>query len=144
MKLKSLFTSISSLSPAPTPTTSPPPITSGGPVSSPLRDPSPVSCRQFSLQYHIEGRILGSGGFGTVHAAVRVADGLRVTVKEVPRGSVSDSMMEDSEPLEVRLLQTVASVPGVIRLLESFMETSRMRTSWWRNIGRLENQHSGS
>jgi len=90
-------------------------------VSSPLRDPSPVSCRQFSLQYHIEGRILGSGGFGTVHAAVRVADGLRVAVKEVPRGSVSDSMMEDSEPLEVRLLQTVASVPGVIRLLDYFV-----------------------
>jgi len=116
MKLKSLLKRMSSISQ----NSSNCSVTSE-PVSSPLRDPSPVSCRQFSLQYHIEGRILGSGGFGTVHAAVRVADGLRVAVKEVPRGSVSDSMMEDSEPLEVRLLQTVASVPGVIRLLDYFV-----------------------
>jgi len=116
MKLKSLLKRMSSIS-----QNSSNCSMSSEPVSSPLRDPSPVSCRQFSLQYHIEGRILGSGGFGTVHAAVRVTDGLRVAVKEVPRGSVSDSMMEDSIPLEVRLLQTVASVPGVIRLLDYFV-----------------------
>jgi len=119
MKLKSLLKRMSSISQNSSNCSST--DSSSEPVSSPLRDPSRVSCRQLSLQYHIEGRILGSGGFGTVHAAVRLTDGLRVAVKEVPRGSVSDCGMEDVIPLEVRLLQTVASVPGVIRLLDYFV-----------------------
>eukprot|EP00092_Neocalanus_flemingeri_P016343 GFUD01017692.1.p1 GENE.GFUD01017692.1~~GFUD01017692.1.p1 ORF type:complete len:314 (+),score=79.30 GFUD01017692.1:26-967(+) len=74
--------------------------------------------REFSKEYKLEG-VLGRGGFGTVRSATRKSDGMKVAVKEV----IKDRMIaveSDNVPLEVVLLQQVADVPGVIRLLDYF------------------------
>ena len=70
--------------------------------------------------YREEG-VIGKGGFGTVRSAVRREDGLRVAIKEVSKDRIV--AMEDNIPLEVVLLQQVADVPGVIRLLDYFETT---------------------
>ena len=74
--------------------------------------------RDFPKEFKLEG-VLGIGGFGTVHSAVRKCDGMKVAVKEV----IKDNMIAigiDNVPLEVLLLQHIADVPGVIRLLDFF------------------------
>lgn len=73
----------------------------------------------FQSQYKLKG-ILGKGGFGTVHAGVRKADGLLVAVKEVSKERVLDFTYGDNLPLEIALMQQVADVPGVIRLIDYF------------------------
>ena len=67
--------------------------------------------------YKVE-EVIGKGGFGTVHSAVRRDDGLRVAIKEVAKNRAVT--VKDNVPLEVVLLQLVADVPGVIRLLDYF------------------------
>ena len=75
--------------------------------------------QSFQTQYKIQG-ILGKGGFGTVHAAVRKSDGLMVAVKEVPKERVLAYSGDGQLPLEVALMQQVADVPGVVKLLDHF------------------------
>ena len=91
-----------------------------GPTATPLREAMATSRRDLRLLYEVDDRLLGKGGFGEVHAATRRCDGLRVAVKEVRRSTVPPSMLEEGLPLEVRLLQAVEDVPGVIRLLDYF------------------------
>merc|ERR1712168_1754879 len=77
---------------------------------------------EFQSKYKIKG-VLGKGGFGVVHAAVRKSDGLQVALKEVCK----DKVMEDDGniPLEIALLQEVSSIPGVVALLDYYdMPTS--------------------
>jgi len=86
------------------------------------KDSKPIA-RDFSRHYRLEG-VLGTGGFGTVHCAVRKSDGVKVAVKEV----FKDSMIVhggDNVPLEVALLQQVSDVPGVIRLLDYYDSMDR-------------------
>ena len=73
--------------------------------------------QQFRGQYKID-QILGRGGFGTVHSAVRKCDGMKVAVKEVTKDQMI--AVQDNVPLEIVLLQQVADVPGVVRLLDYF------------------------
>ena len=73
--------------------------------------------REFNRQYRV-GKVLGRGGFGTVHSATRNSDGAKVAVKEISKDVVV--VMEDNIPLEIVLLQQVADVPGVVRLLDYF------------------------
>jgi len=77
----------------------------------------------FQSQYKLKG-VLGKGGFGIVHAAIRKSDGLHVAVKEVPKDRVLEYTMDDKIPLEVALMQQVADVPGVIRLIDFFDMTN--------------------
>ena len=72
--------------------------------------------RDFTKEFKLGG-VLGRGGFGTVHSAVRISDGMQVAVKEVIKDNV---IFKDNVPLEVLLLQQVSDVPGVIRLLDFF------------------------
>jgi len=73
--------------------------------------------RDFHRLYSLEG-ILGKGGFGTVHAGVRRRDGEQVAVKEVIKSLVNSE--DNNIPLEVRLMQQVNDVPGVIRMIDFF------------------------
>ena len=73
--------------------------------------------REFTRLYRV-GKVLGRGGFGTVHSAIRSSDGAEVAVKEISKDAVV--AMEDNIPLEIVLLQQVADVPGVVRMLDYF------------------------
>jgi len=74
--------------------------------------------RQFNKEFKLGG-VLGVGGFGTVHSAVRTSDGLKVAVKEIMKDNVI-AVGKNNLPLEVLLLQQVSDLPGVIRLLDYF------------------------
>ena len=73
------------------------------------------------LPYKVTG-LLGKGGFGVVYSGVRVQDGLSVAIKEVPVNKVLEWSMlgERSVPMELRLLYSCQSVPGVVRLIDFY------------------------
>merc|ERR1712198_234982 len=73
----------------------------------------------FQSQYKIKG-ILGRGGFGVVHSGIRKEDGQQVAIKEVSKDKVLAYTNSENIPLEIALMQQVADVPGVIRLLDYF------------------------
>jgi len=75
--------------------------------------------RQFSQLYKV-GDELGKGGFGMVYAAVRKADKLQVAVKEVYKVKIIKKTSDGRIPLEVALMQQVAKVPGVIKIIDWF------------------------
>merc|ERR1712013_915304 len=84
-----------------------------------LEESSQVKDREFSKLYKLGGE-LGKGGFGVVYAAVRRADKLQVAVKEVYKAKIIKKTADGKIPLEVALMQQVADVPGVIKILDWF------------------------
>jgi len=87
-----------------------------------LEESSEVKDREFSKLYKLGGE-LGKGGFGVVYAAVRRADKLQVAVKEVYKAKIIKKTSDGKIPLEVALMQQVADVPGVIKILDWFEST---------------------
>jgi len=87
-----------------------------------LEGSSEVKDREFSKLYKLGGE-LGKGGFGVVYAAVRRADKLQVAVKEVYKAKIIKKTADGKVPLEVALMQQVADVPGVIKILDWFEST---------------------
>ena len=74
--------------------------------------------RSFDKEYQIVSMV-GKGGFGTVHKAIRKTDGEVVAVKIVAKDKVL-SVEENNLPLEIALLRQVSDVPGVVKLLDYF------------------------
>jgi len=76
----------------------------------------------FQSQYKITG-VLGRGGFGIVHSAI-YKDGTKdrqdVAIKEVNKDKILAYAGSENIPLEIALMQQVADVPGVIRLIDYF------------------------
>merc|ERR1712088_711694 len=75
----------------------------------------------FEEAYRV-GAVLGKGGFGIVYAGVRSKDKREVATKHVARNKVEHwaNLNGKRVPLELKLLHSVQSVSGVIRLLDFF------------------------
>jgi serine/threonine protein kinase len=75
----------------------------------------------FERAYRV-GEVLGKGGFGTVYAGLRNADGLHVAIKHVAKNKVTDWAVVGGKrvPIELKLLHQVQLVDGVIQLLDFY------------------------
>jgi len=75
----------------------------------------------FERAYRV-GDVLGKGGFGTVYAGTRLRDGRQVAIKHVAKAKVTewDELEGKRVPLELRLLQSVQNVSGVIQLIDFY------------------------
>jgi len=73
-------------------------------------------------------QVIGTGGFGTVYAAIRRSDGLPVAIKHVMKNKVSDWIQPDDNrsncssaiPMEIYLLQRVNHIEGIAHLLDYY------------------------
>jgi len=75
----------------------------------------------FENSYKVES-VLGSGGFGTVYAGIRRKDGKLVAIKHIAKDKVTEWGQFNGQvvPLEICLLNKVAQVDGVIKLLDYY------------------------
>jgi len=82
---------------------------------------SKVAKQSFESSYRV-GEVLGKGGFGTVYAGIRTRDSKRVAIKHVAKNKVTDwgTLNGYKVPLELKLLISVQSVTGVIKLIDYY------------------------
>merc|ERR1711973_982226 len=92
-----------------------------GAVSSTSSVPQKRSKASFKQSYRVDN-VLGKGGFGVVYAGVRIRDGREVAIKHVARNKVTEWTVYNDKmvPLELQLLYSVQSVPGVIKLIDYY------------------------
>ena len=82
---------------------------------------SPLSSYKTFPSRYIKSHVLGEGGFGVVHAAIRVSDGVPVAIKEILKKSVTKwrSIEGVCVPLEYCLLRQVSHIDGVVKVLDA-------------------------
>ena len=75
----------------------------------------------FERAYRV-GEVLGKGGFGTVYAGTRLADGRQVAIKHVAKSKVTEWTEFEGKrvPLELKLLSSVQNIEGVIQLIDFY------------------------
>ena len=75
----------------------------------------------FERAYRV-GEVLGKGGFGTVYAGTKLADGRHVAIKHVAKNKVTQWTEFEGKrvPLEMKLLSTVQNIDGVIQLIDFY------------------------
>ena len=75
----------------------------------------------FEQVYQVKD-LLGKGGFGKVYYGTRIHDMKEVAIKHVGKNKVTEwTVMNDQKvPMELKLLYSVQSVNGVIKLLDFF------------------------
>merc|ERR1712203_1303771 len=80
-----------------------------------------INEQSFEEAYRV-GAVLGKGGFGIVYAGVRSKDKREVAIKHVARNKVEHwaNLNGKRVPLELKLLHSVQTVSGVIRLLDFY------------------------
>lgn len=69
------------------------------------------------------GNLIGSGGFGHVYSGTRLLDNLPVAIKIVAKEKVNDwhtLANHQRVPIEISLLQRVASLPGCVCILDYY------------------------
>ena len=76
----------------------------------------------FETEYILKS-VIGRGGYGTVHRAIRKSDSLEVAVKIIPKDLIPPHDTENV-PMEVKMLRQVSDIPGVVKLLDYFETTS--------------------
>jgi len=72
---------------------------------------------------YIVNHVIGSGGFGTVYAGSRKADGKPIAVKHIARAKVTEWVEENGQrlPIEISLLQRATHLSaGVVQLLDYY------------------------
>merc|ERR1719334_3145692 len=80
--------------------------------------------RQGAIKHVAKAKVTewDKGGFGTVYAGTRLADGRQVAIKHVAKAKVTEWDEGEGKkiPLELKLLQSVQNVPGVIQLIDFY------------------------
>merc|ERR1719391_974151 len=91
----------------------------------------------FEEAYRV-GAVLGKGGFGIVYAGVRSKDRREVAIKHVARNKVEHwaNLNGKRVPLELKLLHSVQSVSGVIRLFDFITEKGAIEEELAKNFFR--------
>jgi len=86
-----------------------------------LKVSSKVAKASFEQAYRV-GEVLGKGGFGTVYQGIRTRDGRQVAIKHVAKNKVTEWAILNGRkvPMELKLLYSVQSVTGVIKLMDFF------------------------
>ena len=89
-----------------------------------LQNSPSVQKRDFKSEYVLK-KMVNKGGFGRVFSAVRICDGLEVTVKEVLKDIryLNDNKIKTDIPTEVALMQQVENIEGVIKILDYIDDT---------------------
>ena len=87
--------------------------------------PRPSDCHMYRAPFERAfrvGEVLGKGGFGTVYAGTRLADGKQVAIKHVAKNKVTEwtTMGSRRVPMELKLLIQVGNEDGVIGLIDFY------------------------
>jgi len=82
--------------------------------------------KESSLENYQFGKLIGSGGFGSVYAGTRKRDDKPVAIKIIPKDKITDwgELKGQRVPLEICLMEKTSHIKGVISLLDYYEKSS--------------------